>query len=190
MWPSGLRRCSKNRKVPCSNPTRRSAGLRDPTSLRGSWWPLGRKCNTQWLTSGEWGCPIDNGPKLALGQPNSSLKKKKTHIRRFFILYRSYFYISAKCGRAWVHSSLHANSHHQIVFAKFDLKICCLKINLFINLTKCIHGIINMEMLLRSAMHSHLSIGNKHFLKALSIRRFLFLIKRLWMLWAIIFPME
>ena len=35
-WPSGLRRCSKNRKVPGSNPTRRSAGPRDPTSLRGS----------------------------------------------------------------------------------------------------------------------------------------------------------
>ena len=27
---------------------------------------------TQWLTSGEWGCPLDNGPKLAVGQPNSS----------------------------------------------------------------------------------------------------------------------
>ena len=35
-WPSGLRRCDQNRKVPGSNPTRRSAGLRDPTSLRGS----------------------------------------------------------------------------------------------------------------------------------------------------------
>ena len=30
-WPNGLRRCSKNRKVPDSNPTLRSAGLRDPT---------------------------------------------------------------------------------------------------------------------------------------------------------------
>ena len=35
-WPSGLRRCNKNRKVPSSKPARRSAGLRDPTSLRGS----------------------------------------------------------------------------------------------------------------------------------------------------------
>ena len=41
-WPSGLRRCSKNRKVPGSNPTMCLAGLRDP-----------------------------NGPKLAMGQPNS-----------------------------------------------------------------------------------------------------------------------
>ena len=35
-WPSGLRRCNKTRKVPGSKPARRSAGLRDPTSLRGS----------------------------------------------------------------------------------------------------------------------------------------------------------
>ena len=35
-WPSGLRRCSKNRKDPGLNPTRRSVRLRDPTSLRGS----------------------------------------------------------------------------------------------------------------------------------------------------------
>ena len=31
VWPSGLRRCSKNQKVPGLNPTRHSAGLRDPT---------------------------------------------------------------------------------------------------------------------------------------------------------------
>ena len=35
-WPSGLRRCNKNRKIPGSKPARRSAGLRDRTSLRGS----------------------------------------------------------------------------------------------------------------------------------------------------------
>ena len=27
---------------------------------------------TNKLTSGEWGCPLDNGPKLATGQPNST----------------------------------------------------------------------------------------------------------------------
>ena len=31
-----------NWKVPCSKPSRRLAGLRDPTSLRGSRWPSGR----------------------------------------------------------------------------------------------------------------------------------------------------
>ena len=28
----------------------------------------------QWLTLSEWGCPHDNGPKLAMGQPNNSPK--------------------------------------------------------------------------------------------------------------------
>ena len=41
--------CSENQKVPSSNRTRGSAGLRDTTSLRGSLWPLGRKYKTQWL---------------------------------------------------------------------------------------------------------------------------------------------
>ena len=26
----------------------------------------------QWLTSGEWECPLDNDPKLAMVQPNKS----------------------------------------------------------------------------------------------------------------------
>ena len=30
----------------------------------------------KWLTSGEWGCLLDNGPKLAVGKPNSSQKNK------------------------------------------------------------------------------------------------------------------
>ena len=29
---------------------------------------------TQWLTSSEWGCPPNNDPKMALEQPNRSLK--------------------------------------------------------------------------------------------------------------------
>ena len=32
------------------------------------------KC--KWLISGEWGCLLDNGRKLAVGQSNSSSKKK------------------------------------------------------------------------------------------------------------------
>ena len=32
-WPSGLRRCDLNRKILGSNPTRRSAGLKDPALL-------------------------------------------------------------------------------------------------------------------------------------------------------------
>ena len=67
-WPPGLRRCSKNRKVLGSNPARSLAGLRDPTLLRSSRWPSGRKCKTQWLTSGYRGCHLDNGRKLAVWQ--------------------------------------------------------------------------------------------------------------------------
>ena len=29
----------------------------------------------QWLTSGEWGCPLNNNPTLAMGQPNSIKKR-------------------------------------------------------------------------------------------------------------------
>ena len=32
-WPSGLRCCNKNEKVPDSKPAKHSAGLRYPTSL-------------------------------------------------------------------------------------------------------------------------------------------------------------
>ena len=38
--------------------------------------PRAEYVKRKWLTSGEWGC-LDNGPKLAVGQPNSSWKKKK-----------------------------------------------------------------------------------------------------------------
>lgn len=40
-WPSGLRLCNQNQKVLASNPTRRAAGVRDPTLLCGSRWPSG-----------------------------------------------------------------------------------------------------------------------------------------------------
>ena len=43
--------------------------------LRGSRWLSGRKCKTQWLTLGEWGRPLDNGPKLPVGS-QIAVKKK------------------------------------------------------------------------------------------------------------------
>ena len=46
-WPSWLRCCDQNRKVPSSNPTWCLARLRDPTSLWGSWWPSGQICKMQ-----------------------------------------------------------------------------------------------------------------------------------------------
>ena len=63
-----------------------------------------------------------------------------------------------------VHFSLHPNSHHQIEFAKFDLKVY--------------YPPPCMQILLRSKKHLPLSTGNKHFLTTLSIRRFLFLMKQ------------
>ena len=38
-----VRTCNQDRKVPGSSPTRRSAGLREPTSLQGSCYLSGRK---------------------------------------------------------------------------------------------------------------------------------------------------
>ena len=67
--------CNENWNVPNSNPTRHLVGLRDPTSLWGYWWPSSWICKTPWLTLDEWDCPLDNGAKLAMGQPKSSLKK-------------------------------------------------------------------------------------------------------------------
>ena len=56
---------------------RRSARLKDPTSLRSSRWSLGQTWQrTQWRSSGEWGYhPLDNALKLYMGQPNSRWKK-------------------------------------------------------------------------------------------------------------------
>ena len=54
-WPSGLRHFNQHQNVPVSNPIRHSAGLKDPT------------LKTQWLTLGQWGFLLVNGPKLAMG---------------------------------------------------------------------------------------------------------------------------
>ena len=74
-WPSGLRRCSKNRQVPSSIPSRCSAGLRDPTLLRGSRRPSGRKCKTHWLTLDGWGCPSIMAQSWPWGSQIAVLKK-------------------------------------------------------------------------------------------------------------------
>ena len=71
-WPSGLRRCDQNGKVSGSNPTRRLAGLWDPTMHEAPGDPRVEYVKRKWLTLGEWDCLLDNGPKLAVGQPNSS----------------------------------------------------------------------------------------------------------------------
>ena len=45
-------------------------GTQTPYEVPGDFWVEIAK--TQWLTSAEWGYPLDNGPKMAVGQPNSS----------------------------------------------------------------------------------------------------------------------
>ena len=51
-WPSGLRRCNQNWKVPGSKPARRSTGFRDPTSLWRSRWPSGWTCTNAVISIG------------------------------------------------------------------------------------------------------------------------------------------
>ena len=71
-WPSGLRHCNQNWKVPSSIPARHWLGLETqlcyeaPDDLQVNYVKM------QWLTLGKWGCPLDNDPELAVGQPNSS----------------------------------------------------------------------------------------------------------------------
>ena len=69
-WPNKWRCCYQNRKVPCSNPTKSSAGTQPHDKTPGELWV--KTVKMQWLTSGKWGCPISNSPKLTVGQPNRS----------------------------------------------------------------------------------------------------------------------
>ena len=71
-WSSGLRLCNKNCKVPISKPARRSARLRDPTSLGGSRLPSGWICINAVINIELVRFPLEKGRKLAVGQPNSS----------------------------------------------------------------------------------------------------------------------
>ena len=69
-----------NWKVPCLNPTKYLAKLREPKVLQGSRWPSCRQ--KQWLTLAEWGSSLNNGPSLAMGEPNSR--------RKFFSNFRKF----------------------------------------------------------------------------------------------------
>ena len=66
-WPSGLRRCDKNWKAPGSNSTRRSAGLKDPTSLQGSRLPLCRNCTNAIINMGLVRLSLREWPKVDRG---------------------------------------------------------------------------------------------------------------------------
>ena len=83
-----------------------------------------------------------------------------------------------------VHFSLHSSFHHQMAFVKFDLKVC------YPPPYERRVWHYKYANIAQIKIHLHLSTGNKHLLVALSIRRFLFLMKQLSMLWVIIFPMK
>ena len=54
----------------------------------------------------------------------SDHKWSNTCVREFLVLYWSHFYITSRLGcGSGLHPSLHPNCHHQIVYAKFNLKI-------------------------------------------------------------------
>ena len=61
-----------------------------------------------------------------------------------------------------VQSSLHPDFYHQIAFAKFNFKVYYPP-----SYEEHVRACINMQILLKSKMHLHLSTGKKHFLIAL-----------------------
>ena len=80
-------RCyTDNQKDLGSKPTRHSIEFWNPISLWGSRWISGGIKNpTEWLTLSWWGWHLMGGPKLAMGQPSSSLKTIK-QIKKVFTM--------------------------------------------------------------------------------------------------------
>ena len=57
-WPSELRYSDRIQGVSGSNPIRRSAVLRDPTSLWEHQWPSGHNLTSTVINMSEWGCTL------------------------------------------------------------------------------------------------------------------------------------
>ena len=71
-WYSGLRYYNRIRRVLVQTPLGICPGLVTQPHYEASCDLWIKIVKTQWLISNEWGCPLDNGPKLAVGWPNSS----------------------------------------------------------------------------------------------------------------------
>ena len=71
-WPSGLRHWIRIGRFLVQTPLDTQPGLGAQPRYKTPQWPLGWICKTQWLTLGELGCFLDNGPRVAVGQPNCS----------------------------------------------------------------------------------------------------------------------
>ena len=74
-FPSGSRRCDRNRKVPGWNPARRSVGLRDPNSLWGSRWPSVWNLTYVIINIGEEMLSLREWPKVGRGAAKKQIKK-------------------------------------------------------------------------------------------------------------------
>ena len=93
-WSSRLRHCDQNWRVLGSNPTRKPR-YEAPGDIQVE------IAKMQGLTSGWWGCPLENGPKLTVGQPNSNLKKYSRfyyvrNCKKKFIFRRSTMFMTKK----------------------------------------------------------------------------------------------
>ena len=85
------------------------------------------KC--KWLISGEWCCLLDNGPKLTMGQPSSSLKNFATQYLRIipsvlFFFFCFFFLHEGKLTKLdfWKKSPVGfggPNNGHIIMFSSF-----------------------------------------------------------------------
>ena len=80
--PSGLRRYTKNRKDPSSNPTRHSTRLWDPTWLCGCWWPLGWIKNPVLINIGLVRLPIQQWTQVGCGVAVKNKKQVKYSINQ------------------------------------------------------------------------------------------------------------
>ena len=85
-WPSGLRLCNKNRKVPGSKLARCLAGLRDPTSLQGSRWPSGRMWTKAVINIGLVRLSPWEWPKVDPRAAKWQFKKKKKYNILFILI--------------------------------------------------------------------------------------------------------
>ena len=82
-WPSRFRHCNKNQNIPSSNPIRSLAGLRGPTSLQGSQWPLCQKCKKAVINIGGVSSVANNGCLSAIAERlRTSANKKNLEITK------------------------------------------------------------------------------------------------------------